>query len=199
MRKLIRIAIVAYLGLVMSCPVFAYRDGDWQYWNTESVSVKLTGKIGAYVEEEFRFGDDVSEFYYQHSHLQLDFKVTDWFTLAPAYRQVFELYTKSNVEDDWFTEYRTMVNGTVKWKWENWGISDRARISYRMFDIDKGEVWRFRNKLTVKIPWKWTELKITPWAADEIFFEEDQSGIYRNRFYAGIGLKLTERLKGDMF
>lgn len=191
------LAVVSFLLIPFSG--YAYEDGDWQYWNTESVTVKLTDKINAYVEEEFRFGDNVSEFYYQHSHLQLNFTITDWFTLAPAYRQVFELYTKSNTEDDWFTEYRPMVNGTVRCKWEDWELSNRIRVSYRMFDIDKDDVWRFRNKITIKSPWKWTKLKINPWVADEIFLEEHQSGIYRNRFYAGIGLKLTEHLKGDVF
>jgi hypothetical protein len=196
MRMVLKVAVFICLSLIASASAFAYKDGDWQYWNTESVTVKLTDKIDAYVEEEFRFGGDISEFYYQHSHLQLDFKITDWFTLAPAYRQVFELDT---MKDNWFTEYRPMVNGTVKWKCENWDFSNRVRISYRMFDIDKDDVWRFRNKLTIKTPWKWTALKINPWVADEIFLEENQSGVYRNRLYAGVGLKLTEHIKGDVF
>lgn len=194
------IACLVVVGfLLIAFDGYAYEDGDFQYWNTESIDVKLTDKVGAYIEEEFRFGDNASEFYYQHSHLQLDFKITDWFTLSPAYRQVFELYTKTNAEEDWFTEYRPMVNGTLKYKWEDWELSSRARVSYRIFDIDKDNVWRFRNKITIKSPWKWTKLKLNPWVADEIFLEEHESGVYRNRLYVGVGLKLTEHLKGDIF
>lgn len=197
-----RIFALVAAGLMVLSPfsmVSAYEDGDWQYWNTESVTGNLTENLKAYVEAEFRFGDDASEFYYQHTQLELKYEVNEWLEIAPAFREVFELYTKSTTEDDWFAEHRPMLNGTIKWKWADWKFSNRARVSYRMFDIDKDDVFRFRNKLTVKSPWKWTVLEINPWAADEIFLEEDKDGIYRNRLYVGVGLKLMEHLKGDVF
>ncbi len=196
-----------YLGSILSfCFVlmaaghaFAYKDGDGQYWNTESVSFKLTEKIGVYIEEEFRFGEGMSEFYYQHSQVQLDFKISDWFVLSPAYRQTFELYTKSDGDEGWFREYQPMVNALLQHKWQGWSFSDRVRFSYRMFNIDREDLWRVRNKITVKSPCKWTPLEIKPWVSDEIFFEEHKTGVYRNRLYAGVEMKLTKHLKGDIF
>lgn len=198
-----RILASVVIGLMMLSPfsmVSAYEDGDWQYWNTESVEGKLTDNLKAYVEAEFRFGDDASEFYYQHAHLQLKYEVCEWFEIAPAYRQVWERYTKTTTEEeDWFTEYRPMVDGTFKWKWQDWKLSYRARVSYKMFDIDKDDVWELRNKFTVKSPWKFTPLEINPYIAEEFYFLENHDGIYRNRLYAGVELKLFEHVKGDIF
>lgn len=197
-----RIFASVVVGLMLLSPfsmVSAYEDGDWQYWNTESVQGKLTDNLKAYVEAEFRFGDDASKFYYQHTHLELKYKVNDWFEIAPANRQVYELYTKSTTEDDWYTEYRPMLNGTINWKWADWKFSNRARIEYRMYDINKDDVWRFRDKIVLKSPWKWTPLEINPFISGEIFITENKDGIYRNRLYAGVGMKLFEHVKGEVF
>jgi len=196
MKRVFIVAGIIVLTVILKG--LTYGDGDWQYWNTESIKVNLKENVGVYVEEEFRFGDGISKFYYQHSQIQLNFKINNWFTLAQAYRQIFELYTKSGTDDDWFTEYRAMLNGTIKWKWRDFKFKDRVRVAYRMFDIKKDEVWRFRNKLTIQTPWKWTSLNINPWIAEEIFLEE-KKGIYRNRFYMGIKLKLMKHLEGDIF
>lgn len=199
MKRLV--AVLAVIGLLLAPAAgFSQGDNDFQYWNTESVQGKLTDNLKAYVEAEFRFEDDASDFYYQHTHLELKYKVCDWFEIGPAYRQVWELLTSTKDEDnDWFAEYRPMLNGTVKWTWADWKFSNRARVSYRMFDVDKDDVWRFRNKLTLKSPWKWTALNINPYIADEIFLEENKDGIFRNRFYVGVGMKFFEHVKGDLF
>lgn len=173
-------------------------DGDFQYWNTEAIEGKISGKWKAYVEGDFRFGDDASEFYYQHTHLELGYKVFDWLEIAPAYRQVWELFTSTKEEDeDWFTEYRPMINATLKHKWEGWDLSDRNRFEFRQFEV-KDDVFRYRNKITVKSPWKWTAWAINPFIADELFFQED-AGFNRNRLQVGVGMKIIEHLEGEIF
>lgn len=187
--------------LVLCLPVlgFAYDDGDWQYWNTEGIKGDLTEKLGASLDVDFRWGDNASEYYYQATQLGLGYEVCDWFEIGPAYRETFTLDTKTKTEDDWFSEHRPMLNGTIKWKWADWKFSDRARIEYRMFDIDKDDVWRFRNQITLKSPWKWTGLGINPYISDEIFIQEDSDGINRNRVFVGVSLKLFEHVQGEVY
>lgn len=200
MKRLIRLGIVSIFMFSSTLIGYAYNDGDWQYWNTESISGNLTDNLEAYAEAEFRFGDGASEFYYQHTQLELSYSINDWFKIAPAYREVRERYTKTKEEEeDWYAEHRPMLNGTVNWKWGDWDFSNRARIEYRMYDIDKDDVWRFRDKITLKSPWKWTALKINPFVSDEVFIQEDKDGIYRNRLYIGVGMKFFEFLKGELF
>ncbi|MBI1882597.1 MAG: DUF2490 domain-containing protein [Chlamydiae bacterium] len=191
------------LGLGIMCctsPLLATLngDGDFQYWNTEAIEGKMTDQWKAYAEAEFRFGDNVSEFYYQHTQLEIAYKITDWLELAPAYRQVWELFTSTKEEDDdWFTEYRPMLNATLKHKWEGWDISDRNRLEFREFEV-KDDAIRYRNKLTLKSPWKWTHLGINPFIADEVFFQED-AGFNRNRLQVGVGMKIIEHLEGELY
>ncbi len=199
--KLCKLALPLLLGLSINgitAQAALNAEGDFQYWNTEAIEAKIADRWKTYIEAEFRFGDDASEFYYQHTHLELGYKVNDWLEIAPAYRQVYELFTSTtDEEDDWFTEYRPMINVNLKHKWEGWELSDRNRFEFREFEV-KDDVFRYRNKLTIKSPWKWTCLGINPFISDEVFFQED-AGFNRNRLQVGVGMKLLEHLDGEVF
>lgn len=201
--KIQRWLVGGILAVVLSTPGFAElnSDGDFQFWNTESIQGKLAEKVGAYLEGEFRFGDDASEFYYQHTHLEIPIEVTDWLEIAPAYRQVWELFTKSEDEageEDWFAEYQPNFNVTLKHKLEGWKMSSRSRFELRYFDIDKEDTFRYRNKFTLKSPWKWTAWEINPFIADEIFINE-VDGFNKNRLQMGVGMNIIEHLDGSLY
>ena len=66
MNKVIILIITILLSSNYS---FAFDDGDFQYWGTGSISCKINKDWKLKLEEEFRFGDDASNFYYQHSDL----------------------------------------------------------------------------------------------------------------------------------
>ena len=127
--KMIGILLACLITLAIASPVSAKtgEDGDFQFWNTEVVEGKLNDRWKAGAELEFRFGDDVSEFYYTHEQFFLGYKATDWLDLQGNFREVFELDTKTASEDDWFSEARPMFDATPHWKFEDWDISDRNR------------------------------------------------------------------------
>ncbi|MDP3981857.1 MAG: DUF2490 domain-containing protein [Chlamydiota bacterium] len=169
-------------------------EGDWQWWDTNVIGGHLSDNIKADLEAEFRLGDDISEFYYTHEQIQLHFKLCEYFTFSPAYRQVFE-----KKGSEWENEARPMINGTVSYSWENgWDVSNRARVEFRLKEGSDDTI-RFRNKVTVKFPFEWTSLGIRPYLADEIFIESDGKGFNRNRVYVGIECTLLEGLKGGLF
>jgi hypothetical protein len=195
-------ALVALMAMLLVHPASAElnADGDFQFWNTEAIEGKINDQWKAYMEAEFRFGDDASEFYYQHTHLEILYKALDWLEVGAGYRQVWELDDPAT--DLWFTEYRPMVNVTLKHTWNDWEFSDRNRFEFRNFDT-KEDKFRYRNKLKAKSPWKWTVLHINPFIADELFFEEDSdNGFNRNRFDIGVGLDFNDyvaHLTGEIF
>ena len=202
MKKALTIIASGCMSLFITASAFSYEDGDWQLWQTDSISGKLTDNLKASAELEFRFGDDMSEFYYQHSQVALDYKINDMFSLGVAFREVYELNTKTELDDDWYSEHRPLINGSISWKWSDWKLKNRARVEFRNFEI-KDNTIRFRNKIGIKSPWKWTALKINPYIEDEIFMEEHKSGIYRNRLYVGVGMELLDAgwgvLKGALY
>lgn len=175
----------------------AYDDGDWQFWNEYTVEGPLTDICKASLSQEFKWGDDVSEFYESGTYFLLDFKVLDWLSIAPGYKHIYQL--KSG---EWKREYRPRLNTNIKWKWADWKFAYRLRVAYRDKQ-DADNVWRLRNRIKVNSPWKWTDWGINPYVADEIFSEEHQdSAIYRNRLYLGLAigeLFLMEHLKGDVY
>lgn len=54
------------LVLISLTSVYAYDNHDFQFWNTnvEEFKVDKTSKIS--LEQEFRWGNNAGDFYYQH-------------------------------------------------------------------------------------------------------------------------------------
>jgi hypothetical protein len=181
------------LSIQLTPDAFAYDNGDWQYWNTESIEGNINEKWKIKLEEEFRFGDEAGEFYYHHSDLGLSYKCYEWLKLGLNYRQVYEKKNR-----DWKQENRPHLNGTVKWALADFKFTDRSRLEYRIRE-GKDDALRYRNKLTIKFPFKWTKFNIQPYLADEVFVDFDQGELNRNRLYVGTGCKLIKYLKADVF
>jgi len=174
---------------------FGFDDGDFQFWSTASASFKVTDNWGGKFEEEFRFGDDASQLYYQHSDLGFVYRgLADWLDVGLNFRLVFE----KNSAGQWKQENRPHLNATFKGKLNGVSVSNRSRFEYRDRE-DKKDVWRYRNKLTVKLPIELTELKLKPYIADEIFVDFEGAGVNRNRFYAGLSAPISKRLDGGLY
>lgn len=78
------------------------------------------------------------------------------------------------------------------------GLSNRSRFEY--LDRENAEdVWRYRNKVTVKFPLEITALKLRPYVADEIFITLNDDNVDKNRVYSGVTFNLLENLEGGIF
>lgn len=185
----VSVLFVAMTGF-MAC---AYDTGDFQIWHTEGQDVKFAEKWKLEFEEEFRFGDNASEFYYQHYDVGLLYEVNKNLNLSANYRQVWELKKGA-----FQPEYRPHINVTLKHVLWGFKLEDRNRLEYRAFDDSKG-ITRYRNKFTIKYPVKLKGLEIEPYVADEIFADLDDVVLNRNRLYAGFGIKIIKDLKIDVY
>ena len=193
MKKII-IAIV-FVSLCFSYVIsaIAFEDGDVQLWNANSIKWKFADKWKAQLEEELKFGNDVSELYYAHTDLGIAYKLVDWLSLGLSYRHIYE-----KKDSKWLLENRPHINIAFKYKWEGFTFKDRIRIELRIRD-NKDRVIRYRNKLTVKFPFKWTDQKIRPYIADEIFASSDTGEFDKNRFYVGLTFNIFKNFKGDIY
>jgi hypothetical protein len=121
----------------------AYDDGDWQFWNTDSVETKINDRLKTKLETEFYWGDDMSDFYYAHVDLGVYGKVVPWFELGANCR-----YVREKKQEEWRDEYRPHLNGTFLWAMGPLAMSDRntacARRQTRAGGIgtDCGQVGR---------------------------------------------------------
>ena len=180
--------------LLFSSPLtHAFQNGDFQYWNTETINIKLSDKAKLNVQEEFRFGDDAGTWYYNHTDVGVSYSVTKYLESGVFYRQIIEKKDK-----DWDPEYRPHIDATLKATLLCFKLKDRSRISYRIRE-SAHNTWRYRNKATIEWPLDIVNFKFTPYAADEIYVQTDTKGIARNRLYLGIKFPLVEKLIVNIF
>jgi hypothetical protein len=185
------ILIISFV-IFTSCS-FAFDDGDFQYWNAETISWKINEEWKAKLEEEFRFGDDAGILYYQHSDLGVTYTgLAKWLDVGVNYRHVFE-----EKDHKWKQENRPHFNGSFKWELGDFDLSNRGRFEYRNRE-DAENYWRFRDKFTVKLP-GFTRFQFQPYIADEIFYDFDEETFDRNRLYGGFSFKLCNHLNAEIF
>lgn len=185
--------LVFSLVLITVTSVYAYDDGDFQVWNTDVEEFKIDKNSKIALEEEFRWGDNANDFYYHHYDAAIIYGVNKYFDVGLGYRQVYE--KKSG---DFKEENQPNLNAAVKWEFLGYKLEDRSRLEYRHFDYQT-DSWQYRNKFTMKLPWKFTRIEIQPYLADEVFLNFDGTAFTKNRFFSGLGLNLTKNLKAEIY
>lgn len=193
LKAVIRLTVLALCLTTAGFEVYAYDDGDFQIWHTENQDVKIGKGTKLTQEEEWRFGGNASEFYYQHYEWGVVYGFDKRLDIGLNYRQVYE---KS--KNKWREENRPHVNATLKldlWKFK---LEDRNRLEYRHFRY-KDDFIRYRNKFMFKIPFDFRSINITPYVSDEIFVSSNGAGFSENRFYSGLEFGLTKYVKADIF
>lgn len=174
---------------------FASSDGDFQYWSTAGASFDINKDWKFAFNEEFRLGDDAGELFYHHTDMGFIYRgLADWIDLGFNYRQVFE----KDSTGEWRQENRPHLNVTFKGKLFGLDVSDRSRMEFRDRE-NKKDVWRYRNKLTVKLPFELTSFKLQPYLADEAFITLNDDNIDKNRVYAGFSVKLSKDISGEVY
>jgi hypothetical protein len=184
------VVIVAASGIC-----FASDDDDFQYWSTAEFSFDLDKDWGFVFQEELRLGESAGTLYHHYSDAGFVYKgLAKWVDFGFNYRLVHE----KDSAGKWRQENRPHLNVTLKGKLLGLDVSDRSRFEYRNREY-KDDVWRYRNKFTVKLPFELTSLKLKPYVADEVFVTLNDDNIDRNRLYGGVVFSLTKNLKADVY
>ncbi len=199
MNRLQTIAVYVVAVLVTSyffdVPCFGFDDGDFQFWSTAGASVNLSKNWAATFEEEIKFGDNAGHFYYHHTDLGFVYKgMADWVSVGFNYRQISE----EDAKGIWREEHRPHLNATLTSKLFGLDVSDRSRLEYRDREIQK-DIWRYRNKVTVRLPVELTQFKLQPYLADEVFLNLAGERFDKNRFWSGFFVDLTKNIKGEIY
>jgi hypothetical protein len=200
------LCLVAVLFVLSIGRSYAYKDGDFQVWNTDYEEFKINDRAKLVLEEEFRWGGSAKEFFYQHYDLGAFYDLLGWLNVGGGYRQIYD-----KVKDEFLPCNEPYLTLTLSGALKGCKIDDRNRIEYNDFDY-KDDFWRYRNKLTVKAPWKFTSLEIQPYVSDEIFVvfggEDDETymdfgnfgaDLNQNRFCAGFDMNIIKNLKVGLY
>ena len=193
----IPLSIGIIFSLLAGSHSFAFDDGDFQVWNTDVQEFKINDKTKFALEEEFRWGDNANHFYYHHYDAGVSYALNKYFSIGGGYRHILEdkkvgKVTKFRVENEPY------VTATLFGDLKGFKLEDRSRLEYRHFDYT-ADSWRYRNKFTVKAPWKFTKLEIQPYLADEVFFGSSGKSFNQNRFSSGFAFNITKNLKAEIY
>lgn len=194
-RKIIRLIILSMLITSAGSKSYAYDNGDFQVWNTDVEEFKVNNDSKIALEEEFRWGDNASEFYYHHYDAGVFYSPNNYLNIGAGYRQIWELKKGKFKQED--EPYACL---TMFWDLKGIKFDDRNRMEYRYFNY-QDDFWRYRNKLTARLPWKFTKMEIQPYLSDEILvgLGDGANQLNQNRLYSGLGINLTKNLKGEVY
>ncbi len=170
-----------------------YDDGDWQFWNTDSVEYKLHPALRAKAETEFYFGDDMSEWFYRHMDLGVSWKAAGWLEVGANYR-----YIEEKKSGEWMHEDRPHVSLTLSRTFGPVSVSDRNRFEYRIREAGD-DFWRYRNRLRVGAAQGWTRFQFQPYLDDEVFYDFNEHERNQNRVSAGLSARWTGSFKTDLY
>jgi len=192
MKKTIIIAMGMVLALALK--LYAFDNGDFQIWNTEVEELQLNKDLKLAFEQEFRWGNNASEFYYQHYDIGLFYNLNKYWSVGGGYRHIL-----NKNKGKFLVENEPYLVASFASQFAGFKYDDRSRLEYNHYDY-KDDTWRYRNKLTIKAPWKFTKLAIQPFISDEIFILiDDGQRLNENRAYAGLALNITRNLKGEIY
>jgi Protein of unknown function (DUF2490) len=189
-----QIVLVMALLLIVTAMAYAYDDGDFQVWNTDVEEMKINDNSKIALEEEFRWGDNANEFYYHHYDAGFFCNLKKYLNIGGGYRHIYEL-KKGKFKQ----ENEPYITATLLWDIKGFKFEDRNRMEYRYFDY-QADSSRYRNKITMKLPWKLTKIGIQPYLSDEIFVSFGGTNQFnQNRFSSGISMNLTKNVKAEVY
>jgi len=165
---------------------FASRNGDLEYWQTHVFSADINKDFTFTVSQELRFGRDNGNPYLHNVDLGIVYKsLAEWLDLGLNFKKEYEKDSSGKFRH----ENRPNLNITVKGKLFDLPFSNRSRLAWRDFET-KEEVWRYRNKSTIKLPFKLTKLNLQPYVAEEWFVNLGENNINQN---------LAKNINGNIF
>lgn len=185
--KLVVLLLIGLSGSIKS----ASAGNDWEYWSNFEVSGTIDNNLALKIKVEPRYSNDCSDHYYTSFQFGLDWKLEEWLVVSPYYEHV-----DNKKNGDWQVEERPFLDVTGKWKLYKLSFSDRNRLEYRIKEND--EFFRYRNKLTVKLP-KLTRLEIQPSVAEELFYDFGEDKLNKNRIYTGLEFPIVKTIGAGIY
>lgn len=193
MKKL-GLLVVFVLMLLSGERAYAYDDHDFQVWNTDTEEVKVGKDLKVALEEEIRFGNNADDFYYHHYDAGIFYNLSKYLNVGAGYRHIF-----SKSKGKFKAESEPYMTATLSGEYAGFKFDDRSRLEYQHFGYQT-DLWRYRNKFTLKFPWKFTKLEIQPYVSDEIFIRLGGMKVMnQNRFSSGFGLNLVKNVKVEIY
>lgn len=194
-------------GLKVCAAVLMLTGAVWagkpaiNYWTDYQLEYGITDRLAFTAEQENWY--DTDRFYLEETILMAKVKVFDWFSVAVGDRFVDEREVHDG-KRQWRYENRPTLDLLFKHSYEGFTLDWRNRYEYRDKEGADREWMRFRNRLRLRTPWKWTDWKISPYVSEELYYE-DRHGLAKDkrlnqmRSLVGLSMKPAEHVTISVF
>jgi len=188
--------LITFFAGILPAVASAPEDEDFGVWTSFDLETRVKEDWKLHLGEDVRFRDAGGLFYYE-THAGLQHQTLDWLALGGEYVHIRSA-SFSKGKNHWTWESRPRFYATPIVKWRGWVLEDRNMMEFR-FRQNAENTMRYRNRVTVSAPWRWTAWKIQPFAANEIFLETSRNGLIQNRFFSGFRFQPGRHLKCSLY
>jgi hypothetical protein len=180
-------------------------DSDFQVWNETTLIVPMIKKkdekgksfdrLSFLILGNLRLGQNRLYPVDRRVGMGFDLKLNSSFSFSPTY------YYRNgeDVRNRRDTEHRIRFDLTYAKKWKKFAVKDRNRVEYRIRNSRPDSV-RYRNKFTFSVPVINNDKEVvTPFAANEFYYDFREKEFTRNEINLGLSKKLTSNISAEAF
>ncbi len=194
-RRSIYLSLLLSLSLFLSLSLTA-QPRPLGSWNIINAKLKLNSKWSVWTEGQLRSTAFFDNFFYYEAKLGATYNLNKAIALTGGFGHYETYTTGGNFQQPLVTsENRTWLQLAMEQQLGRINFDHRYRVEQR--HLSTGYKNRYRYRLNVVIPINHAEMKPTTlytYFGDEIFFTDKAPFYERNRFYAGLGYKLSPLL-----
>ncbi|MCX6271463.1 MAG: DUF2490 domain-containing protein [Bacteroidetes bacterium] len=169
------------------------QTNDAGLWTNITLEKKLTSRYSAFLSEEIRMNENISEIGTAFTEIGVSYKIMPGLNAGISYRFI----QKRQLDDSYEKRHRYMVDGSYRFKMKKFSITLRERFQSQYSAIRSSETGNIpdnylRNKLTLKYD---IRKKLTASVSSEVFFQlnnPDGNEIDNLRHTAGLEYKLNK-------
>jgi len=180
------VGIVLLILLGQTFPSLA--KDDFQSWNTLELKKRLGPQWEVFCFPEVRIRDDASDFFYHEYREGVRFKPNPHLQLGLNY-----LFVRNESSGKPREEHTGELDVTPKIKAGPLDLSVRGRLAMRTIQGSAGEQeWQLRVMPKVAYPTKLDGHALSPYMADDLFYDYTRDAWNQNRFYLGTVIPMAK-------
>ncbi len=185
--------IAAGLLVAAATQAWAFREGDSQLWLNAGAESGLGKDVRVGIDTGSRWGDSMSDYFYQAYEPSLTWKAAPWLDVTPSVE-----YIQQEKSGKWLDETVPKLTVQIKGDAGPLTLSNRSRMEYRLREAANDE-WRYRDRLRLQLTKGVTAYKIRPYIEEELYYSFDEQLFNESRAAAGFGFEPVAWLKTELY
>ena len=182
------------VGLAVVCGILwqgaiGWAGDDFQTWHALEVTKRLGKSFEAFFRPEVRIRDNSGELFYHEYRQGLRWKQSEHLEIGLNYLFVRSENSSGKHRD----EHTGELDVTPKTKLGPWDLSLRGRLALRTIEGSAGEQ-EYVVRLMPKVAYPTSILghKVTPYVADDLFYDYTRDAFNQNRLFVGVSFPLAK-------